>query len=379
MALMKSPKSVDINITDNCNLRCKYCSHFTSDSNVGRDLPLEEWLKFFEELGRLAVMDICLCGGEPFYRQDIKEIIKGIVKNRMRFSVLSNGTLITDELAEFIASTGRCSSVQVSIDGSEAAVHDASRGQGTFVKAVEAIKKLQKNKISATVRVTINRHNVRNLEAVSKMLLEDLGLPGFSTNSASYMGLCRQNDDEISLTTEERAIAMEELLKLVKKYNGRIGAAAGPLAEAKFWLKMMKAKREGAPPLSGGGMLTSCGGPNSKIAVLADGTIVSCLQLPNMKLGTINKDSLQEIWINSPELNRFRKRREIPIKGLKFCEGCEYIPYCRGGCPALAHTTLGDAYGPSADSCLRKFLKEGGRLPDEKLLMEEKEGCGCNE
>jgi SynChlorMet cassette radical SAM/SPASM protein ScmE len=378
MALMKSPKDVDINITDNCNLRCKYCSHFTSDSNVGRDLPLEEWLKFFEELGRLAVMNICLCGGEPFYRKDIREIIKGIVKNRMRFSVLSNGTLITDDLAEFLASTGRCSSVQVSIDGSNASVHDASRGRGTFEKAVQAVKHLQKHKVSATVRVTINRHNVRDLEAVSRFLLEDLGLGSFSTNSASYMGLCRQNNDEISLTTEERSIAMEALLKLVKKYNGRIGAQAGPLAEAKHWLEIIRSKREGKPSPSGGGLLTSCGGPMSKIAIIADGTIVPCLQLPSIKLGKINKDDLGEIWKNHPELNRFRKRREIQITSCEYCKGCEYIPYCRGGCPALSYTTLGDVYGPSTDSCLRRFLSEGGKLPPEELLIPKKEGCGCN-
>ena len=376
MALMKTPKSIDINITDVCNLRCKYCSYFTSDGNVGKDLPLEEWLTFFEELNRCAVMDVTLEGGEVFCRKDIKEVINGIVKNRMRFSILTNGTLLTDEMAAFLASTKRCSSVQVSIDGSEAAVHDASRGQGTFVKAVQAVKYLQKYNISTTVRVTINRYNVRNLEEVSKMLLEDLGLPGFSTNSAGYMGLCRQNTDQISLTAKERSLAMDSLLKLVNKYGGRIGAMAGPLSEAKFWTKMIQAKREGKEGLPGGGFLTSCGGPNSKLAVLADGTIVPCLQLPSMKLGRINKDDLKEIWTNHPELNRFRKRREIPITDCEFCKDCEYIPYCRGGCPALSYNILGDAYGPSPDACLRQFLKDGGTLPDEKLLI--KETCGCN-
>jgi len=98
MRVMRTPKSVGLSITDRCNLRCRYCAYFTSASNVGEDLPKEEWLQFFEELNRCAVMEVTLSGGEPFSREDLKEIIEGIIKNRMRFTVLSNGTLLTDEM-----------------------------------------------------------------------------------------------------------------------------------------------------------------------------------------------------------------------------------------------------------------------------------------
>jgi len=52
MRVMNTPKSMDLEITSRCNLRCTYCSHFESDGDVGHDLPKEEWLKFFEELNR---------------------------------------------------------------------------------------------------------------------------------------------------------------------------------------------------------------------------------------------------------------------------------------------------------------------------------------
>jgi len=142
MRLIRTPKSIDIEITNRCNLRCKYCSHFSSAGDVGVDLPKEEWLEFFGELERCAVMSITLSGGEPFLRGDIFEIIDGIVKNRMRFTVLSNGTLITDEIAGYLASTRRCDGVQVSIDGSIPTTHDSFRGEGNFRRAVEGIKNL---------------------------------------------------------------------------------------------------------------------------------------------------------------------------------------------------------------------------------------------
>jgi SynChlorMet cassette radical SAM/SPASM protein ScmE len=367
MRVMKTPKTVEIDITNKCNLRCKHCSHFTSAGDVKEDLPTEEWLKFFAELNTLAVTNIILCGGEPFYRPDLKELIEGIIKNRMRFNILSNGTLITDDMAQFLSSTKRCDYVQVSIDGSYATTHDALRGDGAFMAAIQGLKRLMANRVPVGVRVTIHRHNVTDLENIAKLLLEDLKLGGFSTNCASHMGLCRKYSDEIQLTVKEHSLVMEKLLKLNKKYHNRISAQAGPLANAKAWLAMQDARLHKKENLSGRGYLRSCGGVFSKIGVRADGVIVPCNQISHIELGRINRDSLKEIWLNHPELKKLRERRDIPLREFKYCQDCEYINYCLGGCPALSYTIAGDIYNTSPDSCLKRFLEEGGRLPEEIL------------
>ena len=38
MNLMKTPRSLDLAITNRCNLRCAYCSHFNSPGEVLEDL-----------------------------------------------------------------------------------------------------------------------------------------------------------------------------------------------------------------------------------------------------------------------------------------------------------------------------------------------------
>ena len=265
MKLMRTPRSVDLAITNRCNLRCKYCSHFTSAGDVSQDLPKEEWLRFFEELNRCSVMNVTLEGGEAFCREDLRELIEGIVRNRIRFNILSNGTLITDEIAAFLGATRRCDGVQVSIDGSVPITHDSFRGEGNFFRAMEGIKTLRKHGLPVPVRVTIHRHNVRDLEAVARLLLEEVGLPSFSTNAASFMGVCRENAEQVQLTVEERSLAMGALLRLTQKYNGRVSAQAGPLAEGRAWLEMEEARREGKEriagrgyPLKGRFFLSSC-------------------------------------------------------------------------------------------------------------------------
>ncbi len=369
MKLMKTPRGMDLEITGQCNLRCSYCSHFGSDGDVDRDLTTDEWLTFFEELGRHAVLDVCLQGGEPFIREDFKDIVEGIVLNRMRFSILSNGTLITDETAAFLASTGRCDSVQVSIDGSMPGSHDSFRGEGTFHRAVAGLNLLLKHGIAAKVRVTVHRRNVTDLDGIAELLLEDLGLPGFSTNSAVNLGLCRNNADQVQLTVDERSLAMRRLCKLATKYPGRITANAGPLAEARGWFNMELARKKKENGGRVGGYLTGCSGPMARLGVRADGTLVPCVQVPGMELGRINRDRVDEIWLNHPELNRFRRRSSIALTDFDYCRNCEYIDYCTGSCPALIHSGLNDLYHPCPDSCYKRFLEAGGELPDEDLLM----------
>jgi SynChlorMet cassette radical SAM/SPASM protein ScmE len=338
------------------------------------DLPANEWLKFFDELGRSAVMNVTLAGGEPFMRDDLPVLIEGIVRNRMRFSILSNGVLVNDEIAVFIASTGRCDFVQVSVDGSCPETHDVYRGKGSFEGAIRGIRTLQHSGVPLTVRVTIHRHNVHDLENIACLLLEDLGLSGFSTNAAGYLGSCRQNEGEVLLTTADRMIAMETLMNLSEKYEGRISAMAGPLAEAFSWRRMAEARARGSPAFPNGGYLTGCGCPGSRITVRADGAIVPCSMLAHMELGRINSDSFIEVWQYNSQLNGLRRRHTIPLKEFEFCAGCDYIPYCTGNCPGLAYTLTGQMDNPSPDACLRRFLSDGGKIIESEQVAGENTG-----
>jgi SynChlorMet cassette radical SAM/SPASM protein ScmE len=364
MKVMNTPRSVDIDITNRCNLRCKYCYHFSGPGDVAEDLPKEEWIQFFEELNRCAVMNVSLAGGEPFFRKDLRDLVEGIVQNKMRFTVLSNGTLITDSKAAFMFSTNRCDGVQVSIDGSKPETHDACRGKGNFRKAMDGIECLQRHGIPVQIRVTVHRHNVSDLEGIAQLLLDQVGLPGFSTNAASYMGLCRQNVEQVGLSTEDRTLAMDTLVRLNRKYNNRITAQAGPLAEADMWPEMERARRNGNEHIPDRGHLTACGCVMDKIALRADGVIVPCTMLSHIELGRINRDDFKEIWQTHPEMQEMRERQNIPLSDFEFCQGCEYINYCTGNCPGLAYTITGKVNHPSPDACLKRFLEDGGRLPE---------------
>ena len=80
-----------------------------------------------------------------------KSLIDGIVAANLRFSVLSNGTLITPQMARLLAATRRCDYVQVSVDGSHAATHDSACGRGSFSRALDGLRALQAAGVTVAV------------------------------------------------------------------------------------------------------------------------------------------------------------------------------------------------------------------------------------
>ncbi|MBN2357887.1 MAG: SynChlorMet cassette radical SAM/SPASM protein ScmE [Deltaproteobacteria bacterium] len=359
---MSTPRRLDIEITARCNLRCRYCYFFDNPAVPYRDLDTATWLRFFDELGACQVMDVCISGGEPFLRPDLPELLAGIVRNRMRFNLVSNGALIDDAKAAAVAATRRCNYVQISVDGSCADTHDVCRGPGSFAGALRGIRTLQRHGIPVAARVTIHRHNVRDLPAVARLLLDELEVPAFSTNAASELGSFARHADQIAMTVADRELAMRSLVELKERYGGRITANAGPLADAEYWARMETARRQGAPAFSDGGRLSACGCVFEKIAVRADGAIVPCSMLAHLELGRIGRDRLAEVWRSAPELVRLRARQAIPLQRFAGCRDCAYAPYCTGNCPGLAYSLTGEIDRPSPDACLRLFLEAGGAI-----------------
>ncbi len=359
LKVMSSPKHVDIAITGKCNLACQYC--FYADEMVARsNLPTERWLSFFDELGSLGVMDVTLTGGEVFTRPDLFELIDGIIANHMRYDILSNGTLITEELLkqfEVGKRRQRLNSIQVSVDGSSAEVHDLSRPK-SFSRALRGLKLLKEAGYPVTVRVTVNRHNVDDLENVARLLLEEVGLPSFTTNEAFTCGATDRTEGNIILTPSQRAKAMEVLTRLAEQYNHRISAQAGPLVMAREMKMIDEALAKGETSMPGRGVLSGCNGMFSNLSILHDGTIVPCHMLSDLHLGTIGVDNLQEVWLHHPTMLALRRRHEIPLSSLETCQGCVYQGFCTGGCPGGALYAYDDYNTRNPMNCYRVLRGE---------------------
>jgi len=315
-------------------------------------------------------MDVTLSGGEPFAWRGLFELIDGITANRMRYAILSNGTLIDDTLLNRFE-TGkrrpRLNYIQVSIDGSRAEIHDRNR-PGSFARALRGLKRLRARGFPVQVRTTISRHNIDDLENIARLLLEEIGLASFSTNEAAPLGTGCTNRAETALTPADQKKAMAVIDRLLARYPGRLQAQAGPQAKLKAYREMEHARRTGEKAADWKmGFLSGCGCVFNRIDVLHDGTIVPCCMLPRLVLGNITRDSLGEIWRDHPTLQMLRERRNIAMREVEGCRDCEWNAICNGSCPGLAHQLTGDVNRANPEDCYRNFIDAVGGvdvLPD---------------
>jgi SynChlorMet cassette radical SAM/SPASM protein ScmE len=277
----------------------------------------------------------------------------------MRYTLLTNGTLITRELLEKFRHGKRLlrmDFLQVSLDGSRAEIHNLSR-PNSFDRVFYGLKLLIEAQFPVTVRVTINRFNVNDLPDIARLLLDELNLPEFSINEAFPMGAARCIGEGFMLTRDDRQKAMEILLELDKKYSGRIDAQAGPLAMAKELADIKNLMAQGVTNKPGRGRLSACGGVFSKLDVQHDGTIVPCQLLPELTMGKIGEVDLQDVWLHHPQINRVRKRSLIPVRSLESCRDCPYAGFCTAGCPGTVMAQTGKLDSRDPTTCYRIQLE----------------------
>lgn len=129
-----------------CNLRCSHCFISCSpDNHAFGFLGLEEVLAWVERARQLGVREYYLTGGEPFMNRDLPAMVEEILEVGP-VSILTNGTLLREDDLERMAAADRASvyslEIRVSIDGPDAETNDAVRGDGTFERAMDGVRKL---------------------------------------------------------------------------------------------------------------------------------------------------------------------------------------------------------------------------------------------
>lgn len=133
----KFPRKIKWVVESNCNLNCSHC--ILGQKNLGNTLDLEERKKILEFLAEKGCLDIILMSKEPLFSKDIVEFLHYIRLLKMRITVISNGTLITKEIAEELLN-GYCHNLIISLEGLDEKTNDTIRGAGSFNKTIHGIE-----------------------------------------------------------------------------------------------------------------------------------------------------------------------------------------------------------------------------------------------
>lgn len=341
-------KALCLHVAHDCNLACKYCFAGQGEYHGPRGLmSLEVGKKALDFLcensGHRTNLEVDFFGGEPLMNWEVvKELVhygRSIEKERnkhFRFTLTTNGMLITDEVIDFC--NKEMDNIVLSLDGRKE-VHDNMRplrgGQPSFDKLLPKIKKFADSREALGkeyyVRGTYTHFNLDFAKDV--LYLADLGFKEISVEpvvAPPEMPYAIKEED-IPVLIEQYDILEEEMLK-----------RRGTEKDFNFYHFMID--------LSGGPCvykrLTGCGSGTEYLAVTPEGDFYPCHQfvgetdflMGNVNDGIVNT-SLREKFSHS---NVYDKKE---------CNDCFSRYYCSGGCAANAYHATGDILGNYGIGC----------------------------
>ncbi len=170
---LDAPICLTWELTYACNLSCVHCLS-SSGRRDPRELSTEECFAVIDELERLQVFYVNIGGGEPMLRPDFFEILEYAAAHHVGVKFSTNGTFIDCAAAERLASMDYLD-IQISIDGADADVNDAVRGEGSFAAARTAMDHLRDAGFGPfKISLVVTRHNVDQLDGF-KAIADEYG------------------------------------------------------------------------------------------------------------------------------------------------------------------------------------------------------------
>jgi radical SAM protein with 4Fe4S-binding SPASM domain len=297
-----SLRYLELQVTDRCNLRCRHCY---LGNGANQDLTFDRIQKVLVEFEAMQGLRLLLSGGEPLLHAAFWRMNENLRDYDFRSVMLSNGVLITREVAKRL----RVHEVQISLDGIKAG-HELIRGEGTFEKVLQAIDHLQESHIRVSIATMIHRGNVKEFEAMDT-LIRSRNIEEWNIDQPCLEGRLKEN--------QHLFVPPSEAGRLL-----RYGFGGG---------------------LHHSGKDTTCGA--YLCAILPNGGVAKCGLFSREPVGSMDQ-GLRTCWERIPR---------ISLTELE-CQ-CKLLEECRGGCRYRARNDAG-ILSPDLFQCYAREVLKGG-------------------
>lgn len=307
-----------INISNTCNLRCKYCyangGSYGSDNDIMNLTTIQRTLDVFYKIFKSIYM-IQLFGGEPILNCDAIEYAAKYVSGhhyKTYLTIVTNGTIMSDHLLDIIKRYNI--KVTVSIDAS--AIHDDLRpysdGKSSFDTINRNIKKLisETNCLSQFEVTYTKQHEDRNIKIID--IIKEL-----KTRYGNIPIHIAPVSSESRLYKITSATSFNDSVNDVfyeRRNNDNVGYSL-----ILSLLMTLKTKTK---------MSNICGAGKGTIAVSSNGNIYPCFYFINKKSFKIAsiyddiKSVSEKVFDMRSEYSRKRKSKK--------CSGCFANTVCHG-------------------------------------------------
>ncbi len=294
--------SLCLEITYRCNERCVHCYLDDAHETQGKsELTFRDYQNLLNEAHELGCFRVLITGGEISVRPDFMDIAEYAAEKGMLVDLYTNGLSISDRQFQRICAM-KPNSVSVSLYGGDSRIHDSiTKVAGSFDKTLRFAMMLKCAGIDVFIKSVAMKQNAESMESLYQ-LGEMLHIP-ISVSLAVGPKGNGENPGKYRLNCIDCYRKMVSL-------NDRYGDGVVNFTETDF------VKNLDSPPCSIG---------KSGLSVDPFGNVNPC-NAYKTNLGNVRRNSLQDIWLLSPELKKIRnlKMRDVSPK----CARCENIAFC---------------------------------------------------
>ena len=312
------PLTIDILVTDKCNLACEMCSFRVYSDLSGKEkssdrqeLNTGEIERLLKECSRYSPV-IHFGGGEPFCREDMTHIIRKVKENGMKCLVTTNGTLLNEEKIKKITDSG-IDGVIFSMYGDRKRHDMITHSEGSYSRAIEnlgIVRRLRSKGTRVYASSVFLPENLEYLEAFTETAL-DSGADGVKIEHLNF--ITRKELDKIRGHAVRKSFSTLVLEAPFSTEFAEKVARTGKYLKNKFGksllvkpsltdLEIMEwyTSEEKAPD--------ECDFTANSAVINSRGDVVPCQFFPGMSYGNIRDEKFTGIWARS----RTPGQRRIP-------------------------------------------------------------------
>jgi radical SAM protein with 4Fe4S-binding SPASM domain len=301
---MMTPKLLCLEITRECNLRCRQC-HVWKMTDPEGTLSTEEHVRLVEEMASLSPdATITLSGGEPMLKGDrFFAITSACQAQGLACKVNTNGTFLD------AANVGRLlregpSTLSISLDSHRTEVHDwMRRKSGTFDAAVHGIRQLVAHRnggrpMRIQISAILSDINIGKIQDYVAFAM-DLGVDGvmFQVLAPTFANSSNKDtffEEHFPRDPQVWDAAMDTIRRLQSE-GAPIVTTADDLNEAR---EMTIRKREGRLPEFTETQICDSGHRN--LMVDQNGDVMLCFFMRSLTsgrpLGNVRNSALRNMW-----------------------------------------------------------------------------------
>jgi AdoMet-dependent heme synthase len=160
-------------MTQACDLVCLHCRACARPERDPGELTTEEGRRLLDRFAAVNVPLVVLTGGDPATRPDLVELVAHGRTRGLHVGLTPSATpRVTRTLIRDLAGAG-LSRLAVSIDGSDAATHEAFRGvAGSYAHSLRILGDARDSALATQINTTVHQGSLGQLGAIAELVKE---------------------------------------------------------------------------------------------------------------------------------------------------------------------------------------------------------------